>query len=342
MKVTMVNNLGPIVPLEGDFGRVITAFSDGETSTINFVPDTLTFIDDEDEKIYNKIQRKIDKGIELTKKEADLLKVDRIIWKPPTEHILPFLDESIYEHFEARMQIIYQQMLLVFGKKFKFVYHNKADAQVGKCPENVKHALGSYECAHSSTLPALRIENPDDPNTLIAFGQGSYFHKTWNATIFLPKEVNTIDSALDKFKKYHDNKTSFREVVLGLLNSVSKGKINPKQGLQKFLETAIKVLDNVSQEKKSVEDQRIIKQYKKAATDWKKDLAKISKEALRKDLEIFAKEKKGKISEEAKKMQSAVLEQIGRNFHVSRPKNPYMITLKFLELVSADLCDDQN
>jgi len=164
-----------------------------------------------------------------------LLLKERVRYCPEvTQELLTRLQDDLKNHFEYRIQVLFQQMLLVYKTGVVFENYAKADCQIGEgASEGDRH----YVAAHSSTLPTLRVGSPGGPS--ISFGWGTFFYRTWNATIYLPEVVNQADSAIDR-STMTDEKESIRDFTTALLNSVSQGKKTPGEGLSDFVKTALR------------------------------------------------------------------------------------------------------
>lgn len=142
------------------------------------------------------------------------------------------LQGDLENHFEYRIQVFFQQLLLAYKTNLIFELYTKADFQIGQGASEKGHI---YVAAHSSTLPTLRIPDGKDSRS---FGRDTYFYHTWNATIYLPEIVNQTDSAIDR---HCNDQKSFREVATELLNQASQGNL-PGAVLEEFLKQAVKTL----------------------------------------------------------------------------------------------------
>lgn len=205
----------------------------------------------------------------ITEQSHYSLAVEKLLRKPPvTEDVLSELLEDIQNHFEQRIQLFFQQLLLVYKTELVFKFYNRADDQVGT-PDS-KHSIATeqqdtYVAAHCSTLPALRIVKE---NSAIDFAKSSFFKTTWNATVCLPEIVNIVDSALDKSCKCLNEEKTFRYHCTNLLASLAKDKFNPKQGLVYFLNLASYYLQKISVKESDTKKQFVLEAYKKVAADY--------------------------------------------------------------------------
>jgi hypothetical protein len=181
--------------------------------------------------------------------------------------LLKILETDIEDHFEVRIQLFVQQMLLVYNTQ-RYFLEVKADMQVGK-PGKSDDKGGKYACAHPSTIPCIVAV---DEEGVIAFGRHSYFNHTWNATDYLPESVNKADSALDFQTKIGE--LTFRDRCISTINLVASNSITPKTGLEFFLKDAKKYLSAIPQRKGDEERSYSVNKYKSVVKDYRKRLAK--------------------------------------------------------------------
>ena len=210
----------------------------------------------------------------LNSSGSDSAKVETRLTKPRvTLQILQELEADIANHVEYRLQVLFMQTVLVYKTMLPFVFYNQAIGQVGQANMSQSMAKGdanldqdSYEGAHSSTLPCLRVfRNGSGSDTKsIAFAHGSYFFETWNATVYLPKMVNTIDRLIDVEFTYVGGE-SFRSMVTRILTAVSLGAWNPKQGFECFVNSLVVIIDNCMKKKQEPENLLILQTYRKIA-----------------------------------------------------------------------------
>jgi hypothetical protein len=207
------------------------------------------------------------------------LAVELLLKKPPVSlALLKELEEDIANHFEYRIQTFHQQLLLIYRTGLQFGSYYKADIQIGDTDDSKSFASqteprGSYAAAHSSTLPCLRLFNPQGGNQSIVFANGSSFYRTWNATVYLPEAVNIIDSALDKTSKNLNEEHTFRYLSIGLLNTASRGDLTVKQGLTYFLTNALNYVQKLQKIKTSEEDRWILATYEKVTKCYRESLS---------------------------------------------------------------------
>lgn len=172
---------------------------------------------------------------------------------PITEKLIVALRDDLQNHFEYRIQVFLQQLLLVYKTGLTFDFYAKADFQVG---EGASKEKAHYVAAHSSTLPTLRL-TPTEGKSL-SFGRDTFFYNTWNATVYLPEVANQIDSAIDR-STGTDKGCSIREFATDLLNEVSRGKA-PAEGLTEFLRTVLRTVRSLRENEKN-ERRLVLDQY---------------------------------------------------------------------------------
>lgn len=149
---------------------------------------------------------------------------------------VPLSKEYIIEHAQRRVDLFFY--LLVY-------YHDKnIEIRLGGIVS--QHGAGSNyrkkeytEASHSSLLSStyglLCMATRTNPNARheIVWPLSNHFYNSLNSTVELPTEVNDFDGILEG--KISDTwQSRWREDALCLLNLVSKGTINPLQGLQRY------------------------------------------------------------------------------------------------------------
>jgi hypothetical protein len=219
-----------------------------------------------------------------TARESHRLAVETLLTKPRVNlSLLRDLEDDIGDHFEYRIQDFYHRLTLVCNTQVKFDDYFRADSQVGS--PNKKDSIapqleteGRYDAAHSSTLPCLRIEG--DGDTSVVFAKDSSFYYAWNATVCLPRVVNEVDIRLDSSSTQIDVKRSLRERSIRLLNRVSSGKITPKEGMLKFLQSTNRRLGRLREKENSEEVALVLKAYLGTSLWYERELER-SDEILR-------------------------------------------------------------
>lgn len=192
-----------------------------------------------------------------------------------TTKLLESLKEDILDHVETRIQLAFQQMLLFCNTGLQLAAYNQADTTIGdpisERPLTTITSPGRYAAAHSSTLPALRVIRND---AVLAFGEGSFFWKTWNITFCLPEEVNKKDSLLDRVTKEVQMKQSFRYQLTELINLVALGKLTLKEGFDKFLKNGSLFISRLLRKHPDPTDQYLLKLYASVFQTYSKKLAR--------------------------------------------------------------------
>ena len=171
----------------------------------------------------------------------------------------------VKDKYEVCIAIFFSQACFFYNTKIRLSYKCNADAEVGvPNNSNKSNTDGKFEAAHIATLPTLRIHR-DNQEQPIVFGKGSSFHLCANATMWLPKVVNKVDSDLDGKEK---NKL-LRRSAIKILNAVSRGKYNPKEALLRYLAKAISRLEVILARSEITPEKRIVARgYKKVANSY--------------------------------------------------------------------------
>lgn len=199
------------------------------------------------------------------KKNVDQMVNSQLVTQEASLELLKSLKSDIKNHVEYRIQAFFQQLLIVYGTKLTFHDPGDAEAQIGGKGIASKR---QYAGAHSSTLTSLHVEKTK--SKIVSLIKGTFFHNTWNSTVFLPKIVNDIDSDLD-WRTKDKNGITFRNHCVKLLNKVSKRTDDPKEGLKAFLKRAVKVLSRLNKE--DSKKKWIIKTYRNVFKDYASQLA---------------------------------------------------------------------
>lgn len=176
--------------------------------------------------------------------------------------LLQKLKEDIRNHVETRIQLIWTWFLLAHNSQLEFQHHSTL-RQVGK-------GKGAYAAAHSSTLPCLGVQ--EGFQTLVFVG-GSYFDDTQNATVFLPADVNKMDSRLDCHHNKLNTHAALRERTIEILNQVSQGAKSPDAAMQKFLKVFAFLIQKAEQAVAVIHRRHqkyILKEYAHVVTSYQK------------------------------------------------------------------------
>lgn len=160
------------------------------------------------------------------------LKIEDFMLRPAvTLQLWLNLHQAIEDQFEMRIALFFRQAIFLYFTKLTLVHWYGADAQVGMPGLGTDPSNGEYACAHMATIGVLRALTSD--NKVVAIGHNSSHHLYENATAWLPKEVNELDSTLD-YQSFVDGR-SFRCTVTHIYEYVSNGYMCPLVGLSWFL-----------------------------------------------------------------------------------------------------------
>ena len=199
-----------------------------------------------------------------------------MLMRHPVTYLNDLYDEAhrevIRNKFRHNIEIFFSQACLLYKTGIQCLFHDAADAQIGgpsvsndSVPfwERVKNR--QFHAAHIASLPTLRVTmNRQDRG--IAFGRGSFFHMSANATMWLPAVVNEVDKNLDSETFTGVENQSFRYHATTYLNSVSHGWYNPKVALQWYLYKALCHLDLILNKQHITPEKRIVAEdYKSVA-----------------------------------------------------------------------------
>jgi hypothetical protein len=199
-----------------------------------------------------------------------------LMWTP--EALTHLLQADIQNHFELRIQLFFQQLLLSYRSQLVFKKY-QTQLQVGM---QVKTNSCDLVEAHCSTLPSLSFVTKGDkdhyfmceesegvsiqPRVYAAF---SSFHKSWNTTTRLPRFVNEVDSLIDEHAKRDfllgDH---FRNFCIDIHCYNAEGRIEPQQGLKKFLYAINRLLDDLLQSSQEIWTTRVLRDYKQVADSY--------------------------------------------------------------------------
>jgi len=163
--------------------------------------------------------------------------VEKLVRQPRvTQVVLDNLTGDIKNHIELKIQLLLQQLCLVYKTQLCFEEIDHAEDQIGQA----KGGEGKYAGAHNGILPVLRIYKSEFSDTSVSFAKGSSFYYAWNSTTYLPKIVNVTDSLLDSSAR--GVSASLRKQTIAILNAASQGEFNPQEGLSEFLRIFLVVM----------------------------------------------------------------------------------------------------
>jgi len=195
--------------------------------------------------------------------------VEEITLQPVVDsQLLKSLEDDLQNHVEGRIQLLLQQMVLVYKTGLCFSLYTHADAQVGKgATGQIQNT--SYVAAHSATLPTLRLKEAEFSDSSVSLGGNGSFFYGWNRTIYLPEIANQVDSEIDKTTCQG---RCLREKSTNLLNQVSSSAISPEEALRIFLKDLTGILRALSEKTDSDQRKEILGAYLKAAERYQENL----------------------------------------------------------------------
>lgn len=205
------------------------------------------------------------------------------------------LKDDISNHFEVRIQLFLQQLLLTYqtektfacGPTYGQVGSGKYDGKQTTSHLNTVQAEKScFAAAHSSTVPCLTYRSLNGGKDTYTRIDHDHFNNTWNVTVLLPKHVNDVDSYLDgKNMGGVGAENKLRWHALRILNKAaetSREEYTPLKGVKKFIDKTIGLL-GIAQErfkkalvsgklKNSAEKLLIVGFYKETALSYQTQL----------------------------------------------------------------------
>lgn len=159
---------------------------------------------------------------------TDLSKLDDLILEK-----LKLVEDSIKEHAARRVDLFFCLLVAVYEK----------NVIVSKDATVKQHGTGSKtrgtQACHSSLFPNVKMLAAGSLWTQLksiikpSFLSGTHLEETLNMTIELPNAVNGFDGRLEG--RYQP--TKYTKAAIAILNRVSMGELNPKQGMDLFLKT---------------------------------------------------------------------------------------------------------
>lgn len=173
--------------------------------------------------------------------------VDSLMTKPlVTRELIESIECVVKDQFDAKTGVFWTQAVLAYKTGLEFIFRDTADDQNGKSPQRsglvpdtefITQKEYAYASTHVPVLTTLRVRSPD-PDKLIVVGVNSFVHRQGNATTWLPV-VNLVDSHLERHARKAYCDYSFREICTEILNELSRGEYDPKEGLRRFLQNAL-------------------------------------------------------------------------------------------------------
>ncbi|USQ13169.1 hypothetical protein J2N86_10780 [Legionella lytica] len=153
--------------------------------------------------------------------------------------LLLLAQKNILEHANMRVDLFFYTMIAYYQKNLHPVLGHTY-LQHGRGRSSETQQLLSEAC-HNSILPALideTILSTDPQNPKACLLSGTHFMNSLNSTTELPPFVNDLDDVIEQL---------CRERALVILQAVSRGSINPVEGLNLFLQLLKTSLDMIGQ-----------------------------------------------------------------------------------------------
>ena len=186
--------------------------------------------------------------------------------KRVTPMLLRHLSADLQNHLETRIQLFLYQMLLVYKTGLSFAFYKQAELQIGAVPSKPSDE-STYVGAHSGTIPTLRLAKEGFSNTSVSVAQNTSFYYGWNTTVYLPEIANQLDSSVDR-----TGHIPLRHAAIDILNDVSAGDLNPKEGLWHFLVNLMAVINIIKREIDSEEKLIILNNYSHVVDNYYENL----------------------------------------------------------------------
>ena len=213
--------------------------------------------------------------------------------------------DLIEDHVALRVALFFQQAVVCYQTGFHYEISDtegqifSAKTLYLKRAKKKEILAVNYQAAHSSTIPSLQACRLTDYRnakktgaspTYFAFLQDSQLEMLNNSTVALPRFVNQLDTLIDGTKA---NEKTLRNKTVKLINLLAKGRLNPCEATQIFLQDFLGQLETaprrISKPKKtpaSMEDYRgkiktveIYKQKVKELIDLSQNRASLSQES---------------------------------------------------------------
>ncbi|MDR3501508.1 MAG: hypothetical protein P4L79_02900 [Legionella sp.] len=147
--------------------------------------------------------------------------------------------KNILDHANMRVDLFFYTLIAYFQKNLHPILGHTY-LQHGRGRSSETQQLLSEAC-HNSIFPALideTILNTDPQKPKACLLSGTHFMNSLNSTTELPPFVNDLDDVIELL---------CREKSLVILQAVSRGSINPVEGLNLFLQLLKTSLDTISQ-----------------------------------------------------------------------------------------------
>lgn len=141
--------------------------------------------------------------------------------RQPTDLMLRQIIEDGKLHMDVRMQLLAQQVLLVYKTGYSYLDLKsrwRICHKIKQTPEPGDEAQSCYQAAHCNLFPELGLR-PGSTGKHIPFPKTSWLCSTWNTTTLLPLAWNQTDTMLDG---QNSNRSSFRAQITEVLNRAAQ------------------------------------------------------------------------------------------------------------------------
>lgn len=134
----------------------------------------------------------------------------------------------LHEHLERRVQLMFLTLVAVWrtGERYQAgptLHQGKSCSTLYTVVKGKTVKVSQRNAAHSSTLPSLLCRG-------LLFLEGTSFSQRQNATMELPRDVNTADIHLDG----KPSEKALREKALKIVNEVASNTMTPEEGTLEF------------------------------------------------------------------------------------------------------------
>jgi hypothetical protein len=139
--------------------------------------------------------------------------------------LLQVSEKFILEHAARRVDLFFYQLIAYYNKDAA-VTRGRTDLQHGK-GRNSLSGINVTQACHSSFIPSVedKVMNRGRRNSIL---YGTHFLDSLNATVELPWFINELDNEFEE-------RLSCRKNGMAILQKVSRGEVNPIEGLTLFL-----------------------------------------------------------------------------------------------------------
>lgn len=177
-----------------------------QLSSASWVPSSILKVNETDETTHKAYHRKTEQMFVNLRQQ-------------PTNLMLQEFIKHGQLHMDVRMQLLGQQLLMVYKTGHKYVAEKSRWRICHRSPPRQEGEPTSYfQAAHCNLFPELAMEASQ--GQAIPFSKKSWLCTTWNITTLLPTEWNQTDTAIDG---KNSNSSSFRcHITSSILNEAAK------------------------------------------------------------------------------------------------------------------------